>query len=80
VLTIGRHSITEAVVAVCPQQCPQHIFERRPDEARDIERFAGIMAERTQCGPAACGNARLRIDQRSVEIQEDAAGRGHARP
>jgi hypothetical protein len=44
-----------------------------------IQRFAGIVSERTQCGETACDDAGLRINQRSVEVQQYGAGWGHAR-
>src|SRR5215471_1895903 len=67
-LTIGCHSFTDPVVSARLQQSLQNVFERRSDGVLDIERFAGIVSERTQRGYAACENARLRINQRSVEI------------
>ncbi|OAF04976.1 hypothetical protein AYJ54_23465 [Bradyrhizobium centrolobii] len=49
-LTIGCHSFIEPVVSARLQQGLQDLLEWRPDRALDIERFARIMSERTQCG------------------------------
>ena len=78
--TIGRDGFTDPVVSVRPQQGLHDVFDRRPDDALHIGRFARIVSERTQRGQAACDNARLRIDKRSIEVQQYGAGRGHARP
>jgi hypothetical protein len=62
VLTIGCHSFIDPVVSVRLQQSLQHVFKWRPDGALYVERFGGMMSERTQCGQATCDNARLRIN------------------
>ena len=68
-MTIGNHSLIDTIVSVSPEQNLQDVFEGRPNDAFYIERVIRLVSERTQCCQAACGNAGLRINQGTVEIQ-----------
>src|SRR5882757_3483976 len=77
VLTIGQHGLGNPVVPIWLQQELQRLLERRPDHPLDVEDFVRLVSKRAQCRVATCQDAGLRIDQGTVEIEQNSARRGH---
>ena len=74
---IGRDGLVDARVAVVREDLPHHIGQHRTDHEGQVERRIRAVSERLQSGVEARHDPGFRVDQRAVEVEQDAGGLAH---
>lgn len=73
VRAISRYAGIDTIIAIASEQAPDHAGERWTDQWRHVERRIGDVTQSPQRCLATRRDAGSRIDQRSVEIEQDGA-------